>query len=234
MICRIADLIVEIPEAGGMSPRCQAYLTESDGSADIVIRQEECDLAPWISAGESMAWYMVTGCHFYVNLVRFQATMLHASAVALDGRAYLFSGPSGVGKSTHTRLWQRLFPGAEVFNDDKPALRLLEGRWYAYGTPWSGKDEINLNKKVPLAGICFLKQGTANRIRRLSAPEAVPLIYGQTYYKLTKPENAERLLQVVDALIRSIPIYELENRPEEAAAQLSWQTMLEGAQTAGL
>ena len=66
----------------------------------------------------------------------YNGLMLHASAAALGGRAYLFSGPCGRGKSTHTRLWQQTFGEAvQVFNDDKPALRRLDGRWYAYGTP---------------------------------------------------------------------------------------------------
>ena len=97
----------------------------------------------------------------------YNGLMLHASAAALGGRAYLFSGPCGRGKSTHTRLWQQTFGEAvQVFNDDKPALRRLDGRWYAYGTPWCGKDGINLNQKWPLGGICFLEKSQENRIRR--------------------------------------------------------------------
>ena len=234
MRCAIADLIVEIPEVGGMAPRCREYLTNDTGPVDVEIRQEDYDLSLWKTDDYNMACYMETGSLFYTQLMKFNATMLHASAVSLDGRAYLFSGPSGVGKSTHTRLWQQCFAGVEVFNDDKPALRNLDGRWFAYGTPWSGKHGINCNRKVPLAGICFLKQGTVNRIRRLSPMEAVPLIYGQTYYKLSKRETVQQLLTIIDALVRSIPIYELENRPEEAAALLSRQTMLEGAQSIGL
>ena len=61
-----------------------------------------------------------------------------------------------MGKSTHARLWQQQFPGARVFNDDKPALRLVEDRWYAYGTPWSGKHDISVNTGVPVAGVAVL------------------------------------------------------------------------------
>ena len=79
-------------------------------------------------------------------------------------------------------MWREAFGHDKVLmlNDDKPALRLENGRWYAYGTPWSGKSGINQNKKVPLGGICFLKRGEDNRIRRLSAAEAVPLMFMQT------------------------------------------------------
>lgn len=231
MRCYIADLIVDIPEAGGIAPRCQQYLTDLTGPADIQICQEDYNLAKWQMQSDEAATYMESGLHFYGHLLRFNGMLLHASAVAMGGKAYLFSGPSGMGKSTHTRLWQQQFgEAAQVFNDDKPALRLLDGRWYAYGTPWCGKDGINQNCKVQLGGICFLKRGSENKIRRLTAAEAVPLIYGQTMYRLHKPQNALRLMSAVDALVRKIPVFELECRPNPEAALLSSQTMETAAQ----
>lgn len=231
MRCCIADLIVEIPEAGGMAPRCRAYLTQRTEPADIRIYREEYDLSRWKTDDEALAIYMESGVQFYGHLLRFNGMLLHSSAVEMDGKAYLFSGPSGMGKSTHTRLWQQQFgDAAQIFNDDKPALRLLDGHWYAYGTPWCGKDGINQNRKVSLGGVCFLKRGNTNRIRRLSAAEAVPLIYGQTMYRLHKPENALRLMSAVDALVRRIPIFELECRPDPEAVILSSRTMTLAAQ----
>lgn len=164
----------------------------------------------------------------------YNGLMLHASAAALGGRAYLFSGPCGRGKSTHTHLWQQTFGEAvQVFNDDKPALRRLDGRWYAYGTPWCGKDGINLNQKWPLGGICFLEKSQENRIRRLPAAEALPLILAQTTYRL-QPHSMELLLASLDSLLREIPVFLLENRPEEAAARLSFETMRRAAEEEGL
>lgn len=164
----------------------------------------------------------------------YNGLMLHASAAALGGRAYLFSGPCGRGKSTHTHLWQQTFGEAvQVFNDDKPALRRLDGRWYAYGTPWCGKDGINLNQKWPLGGICFLEKSQENRIRRLPAAEALPLILAQTTYRLP-PQYMELLLASLDSLLREIPVFLLENRPEEAAARLSFETMRRAAEEEGL
>ena len=164
----------------------------------------------------------------------YNGLMLHASAAALGGRAYLFSGPCGRGKSTHTHLWQQTFGEAvQVFNDDKPALRRLDGRWYAYGTPWCGKDGINLNQKWPLGGICFLEKSQENRIRRLPAAEALPLILAQTTYRL-QPHSMELLLASLDSLLREIPVFLLENRPEEAAARLSFETMRRAEEEEGL
>ena len=231
MLCRIADLIVEIPEAGGMAPRCRDYLTDTISDADIRIREELYDRANWPDVSEKNYMYMESGWQFYCRLLAFHGLMLHASAVALDGKAYLFSGPSGMGKSTHTRLWQKVFgSSAQVFNDDNPALRRLDDRWFAYGTPWCGKDGININMKVPLGGICFLKRGESNAIRRLSASEALAAIMSQTLNRFMRAQDLDVLLRTLDDLIREIPVWELTCRPDEDAARLSYETMCCGTE----
>ena len=234
MLCKIAELITEVPEAGGVAPRCAGYLTEEASAPEIIIRPELYRADCWPNLTPEQMEYMESGMQFYWHLLRYNGLMLHASAAALGGRAYLFSGPCGRGKSTHTHLWQQTFGEAvQVFNDDKPALRRLDGRWYAYGTPWCGKDGINLNQKWPLGGICFLEKSQENRIRRLSAAEALPLILAQTTYRLP-PQYMELLLASLDSLLREIPVFLLENRPEEAAARLSFETMRRAAEEEGL
>lgn len=235
MLCRIADLTVEVPASAGLLPRCEPYGCAEDVRADIVIDSQRYDLTQWPGASEETAIYLESGFQFYGNLLRFDGLMLHSSAIEMEGRAYLFSGPCGAGKSTHTHLWQAAFgASAQVFNDDKPALRRIGGIWYAYGTPWCGKDGINQNKKVPLAGVCFLKQAKENRIRRLTPDEAALGVISQTMYKFKNAENLSRMLSLVDMLVREIPVFELQNRPEQEAALLSFETMRRAALEAGL
>lgn len=236
MLCKIAELITEIPTADGLAVRCKDYLWENNATPDIIV-QKECyrwdRFAPSIKP-ETIA-YVEAASQFYRQLLRYNGLYLHSSAVVRDGRAYLFSGHSGVGKSTHTRLWINTFGGdTRVINDDKPALRCMDGTWYAYGTPWCGKNHINLNEKAPLAGICFLKQAPHNRIRRMQPDEALQKILGQTMYQLPEMEQMDALLQHLERLLSQIPVYEMENCPEPAAAQLSYETMLQGALEAKL
>jgi hypothetical protein len=230
MLCKIADLLVEVPETGGLAPRIGAYRYESDRAPDIVIREEDYRRSPWKNVSHELFCYMESGSRFYVRLLGYDGLMLHASAIAYKGQAYLFSGPSGVGKSTHTRLWKSVLgEEVQVFNDDKPALRRLDGKWYAYGTPWCGKDGININMRVPLAGICFLRQAPENRITALSPEDAIPEIVSQTLNKLRVPKNRELLLTGVLQLSRDIPVFMLENRADEEAVLMSNRAMTAAA-----
>ena len=234
--CKVADLIVEVPSADGLAIRCEDYVWDDKEGADIVIRTELYRREKYDKRlGDETVAYMESAYQFYLELVNYGGFYLHSSAVVLDGRAYLFSGPCRAGKSTHTRLWQSTFgPDAHVINDDKPALRRIDGKWYAYGTPWCGKDGINMNEKAPLAGVCFLKKAPENKIRRLSKFEAMQRILGQTIYKFQSEERLDKLLGSLEVFLNEIPVYELENVPEPEAAKLSFETMRKGAQEAGL
>lgn len=236
MRCKVAELLVEVPNAGGLAPRCRDYLCNDEGSADIVIRTDLYRTDRYHpDTDPEMIAYLESGRQFQTGLLNYNGIYMHSSAVSLDNKAYLFSAASGTGKSTHTRLWQQVFgDAAQVFNDDKPALRYLNDTWYAFGTPWCGKDGINQNRKVPLAGICFLKQADKNKIRRLSPEEAAQKFFAQTIFKFDDPQYLDKLFAILEKIVETVPIYELENRPEPEAVHLSYETMRRGAEEHGL
>lgn len=102
-----------------------------------------------------------------------EAIAIHSSTIECEGRAVLFLGESGTGKSTHTRLWQEHIPGARLLNDDSPIIRMYQGQATAFGSPWSGKTPCYRNISRPIAGIVRLSQAPANEITRLSILRAV-------------------------------------------------------------
>lgn len=219
-----------------MAPYLQNYCYSGNRMTDVVIDPSKYKFDRYSTAltPEDIA-YMESGVQFHSALLKHNGLFLHASAIAYQGKAYLFSANSGTGKSTHTGLWQkRLGNQVCIFNDDKPSLRFIDGVWYAYGSPWCGKDHININVKVPLAGICFLKQGTENAIRRLNCQEAVKGIFSQTIHRFRKEKNMDLLLANIDSIVRTIPVFELVNRPDLEAATISFETMRCAAEEMGL
>lgn len=220
MICEIAKLGVDVPDIGDLAVRCKPYL--SDIPADIVIDKDKMRPDIWPNLSENDNYYLDTGFSFYRQLLNYDGFMLHSSAVVYEGKAYLFSGPCGIGKSTHAQLWIEHFGNnAVIINDDKPALRYMDGKWYAFGTPWCGKDGINLNAGAPLAGICFLHRGDTH-ISRLTPLKALPLLLRQSNGR-NNVQNAEKLMYLINRLVENIPIFEFYNHASESDATVTYE-----------
>ena len=217
--------------SGRTEIQAEPYRISADGPADITLTcdaRRVLELNPYMQTLE-IAEYRGTGVLFAKHLLKFNGTYMHASAVILDGKAYLFSANSGTGKSTHTEKWCRLF-GATYLNDDKPALRLVDGIWMAYGTPWSGKHDLSTPTGVPLGGIAFLKRGEENAIRPMPSADAVPHLLHQSQWKLQR-EQMQTQLALMDNLLRQIPVWELTCRNDDAAAILSHSVMTNAERT---
>ncbi len=224
-IYRIADLAVRMDTFGRTLQQAEPYRI-ADTKADLVIHSNPETLMaknPHLSLEDCE--YLSTGGSFYRQLALFDGIMLHASCVVVDGKAYLFSAPCGTGKSTHVRLWLKLFgERAYILNDDKPALRVMDGTVYVYGTPWSGKDDCSRNERAVLGGIAIVKRAAKNSIRRLPPHEAIFHILDQTARSLSG-EVMQMCLQTIERIVKTGKIYELSCNMDITAAALSYETM---------
>ena len=165
------------------------------------------------------------------TLLQENVLLFHGSALALDGEAFLFAAPSGVGKSTHARLWRELWgERVRMVNDDKPFLRVTSDGVLVCGSPWDGKHRLSENLCLPLRGICFLEQAEQNEIRPLTAAEAFPRLYAQTH-RPPEPEKLQRVLALLDDLSGTVKLYHLRCNRDPAAARLSCETMREEKKT---
>lgn len=170
--------------------------------------------------------YTDIGSSFNKKLLDYGAIMLHSSAVAVDGNAYLFSAPCGMGKSTHTQMWQKLLgeDKAVIINDDKPIIRKIDGVYYAFGTPFSGKHDISVNDRFPIKGICYVCRGEENTIERLKTEDAVTPFLNQTI-KPSSMDGYDKFLEIIDDLLNTIPCYKLYCKAEVEAAEISYNAM---------
>ena len=158
------------------------------------------------------------------RLPEFGAFVLHGAAVCRNDRAYIFTAPSGTGKTTHATLWMRTFSDTWILNGDKPVICRKDGIFYACGTPWKGKEQYGQPQMRPVGSICLLRRAPDNEIRRISGREFV-LTLLQQIYRPSVPENLERTLLLLDEFCAAVPAFELKCNPDPSAAILSCRTM---------
>ncbi|MBO7418280.1 MAG: hypothetical protein J6U14_05040 [Bacteroidaceae bacterium] len=153
------------------------------------------------------------------------ALLFHSSVVMLEGRGYMFLGKSGTGKSTHSRLWLKYIAGSELLNDDNPVVRIIDGKPWVFGSPWSGKTPCYQNKSVPVGGIVRLWQAPVNEIKRLGVVQSYAALLPTVSSMRWEQWCADYVNATLNKLIQTVPVFSLKNRPEEAAALMSFNAL---------
>ena len=230
--CKIAELKVGLSilfPNNRLIPQSEEYLDDFDNAPDFEIKFTKDFLEKRVNENIQLpieeAEYIWTGYEFCRKLLDFGGLIFPASAVEYKGKAYLFSAPSGTGKSTHTSIWKKVFgDDAVIINDDKPALRLKNGKIFVYGTPWSGKSDINTNISVPLGGICFLSRGNENLIEKADIKSAASLILSQTL-RYPSSDFMDKLLGFLDKHLDNIPVFRMKCNIDDDAAKTAYEFM---------
>ena len=166
------------------------------------------------------------------RLADFSSIVFHGAILECDGRAYAVTAHSGVGKTTHTRLWLSEFGDrVKILNGDKPIFRIIDGVTYACSTPWRGKEGYGYNAMLPLGGIAFLARGTVNRARTAKPDDVSMRLMNQIYISKTNVLSISRSMQIADQILSSVPLYELECNMDPEAAHIAYHAFVEGKTT---
>ena len=164
---------------------------------------------------------------FGVVLCVNDAIAIHSSAIVVSNRCVLFLGESGTGKSTHTRLWIKHIDGAKLLNDDSPIVRVVNNEVMVYGSPWSGKTPCYKSESYPLAGLCRLEQAPYNKIETLATIPAIGALLPSCPPIFAHDEVLQdRICTTVGRILRKVRAYRLACLPDEAAAQMSYKTIM--------
>lgn len=152
-------------------------------------------------------------------LLQKDAPVIHASYIDYNGKAILFTAPSGTGKSTQASLWKQL-AGAEIINGDRVLLRKSNEVWHAFGYPCCGSSQICINRTLPLAAIIVLEQGKENRVEMLSALQKIRALVAATEVYLWEQREMDKAFSLAEQIVKQIPVIKLFCRPNEQAVEV--------------
>ena len=144
--------------------------------------------------------------------------VLHSSFIEKDGGAILFTGPCDIGKSTQANLWKD-YADAVVVNGDKTMVFEKDGVFYASGMPFSGSSKDCLNKVLPLRAVISLQQAKGNNAHKLESTEAFYKLYKNCYPVPYSRDSTGRLLDFVQRLSQSVPVYDYACLADESAVR---------------
>ena len=218
---------------------CQDYL--SDGEPDFTVeispadiqfeqmksaREDEVEGREVVHHGEEYLETLAIYRKIVEKMLDYNAFLFHGSAIARNGKGFLFTAKSGTGKSTHTRIWRRVFGEDEitVVNDDKPLLLVKDDAVMICGTPWDGKHRRSTNIMVPLKGIAILERGEGNEITAISGSEALPLLLQQSY-RPADPLALMKTLKLLEQVMSKVGLYRLKCTISREAAYVAYDGM---------
>lgn len=165
----------------------------------------------------------------YISFTMEHSTLLlHASTVILEGKAYLFLGKSGTGKSTHSRMWLSALEGAELLNDDHPIVRThQDGAITVYGSPWSGKTPCYRNLSAPLGAIVRISRAKENLLEPLKPFKA----YASITTSCSGSQWSKRLMnykvKAIEKIVERSRGYIMHCLPNTEAAEVCYQGIKE-------
>lgn len=207
------------------------YLVEETGEAKLELAVTKSDIEAEREADKEEEYslqYLETLAvlrKLANRLPEYNRFLFHGAAITWKEKGFLFTAPSGTGKSTHIALWRKyLGADVEIVNGDKPILEGKESEVQVYGTPWAGKEGWQKNRSTRLDSLCILEQAKENEIRKLNPTEAVPRLLRQTYFP-DDAKQAGKTLELLDLLLKNVPVYLLRCNISKEAVKCSFEAM---------
>ena len=232
MKIRIAELNIDIVNRGKYIEKLsEKYITDFD-TADIAINTSDDEIRAELNATEyqfSADYCEATAIYRKIgySLPLFDAFIFHAATFRFENKGIALVAASGTGKSSHMQNWIKLYGDkVEVINGDKPVVRIKDGKPFAFGTPWCGKENLSKNDSVELTDICFIVRGKENKIRLLSGEDiAIRLLNQVVIPKGSK--NIIKTLDLINTMINSCRIWEIKCTTDISSAEVSSKAILE-------
>ncbi len=207
---------------------CGDYITEKAPAFAVSASEEQIEAESALAEGRFPREICEATClhrEIVKGLVPYGIMLIHSAVVAVDGEAYVFLAKSGVGKSTHIRLWREVFgERAVVVNGDKPMFSFAGDKLTVHGSPWKGKENWGTNTSLPVRAFCLLSRGEANEI----APAAEAEVVERIFHQVLLPKNAADMaafMAMMNRIFHEVPFYKLRCNMEREAALVAYEGM---------
>jgi len=145
--------------------------------------------------------------------------IVHSCGWSCNGKALLFPGVSGAGKTTLCRQLMAAGQGS-ILSDDRVILREEKNGFDACGTPWPGDAKQACNEAAPLAALCFIEKSTEHRLIPIQPPEALRRLLEAASVPWFSSDLCDRVFPLLDHLVTTVPAFRLGFHPEPGVANL--------------
>ena len=200
---------------------CREYLTEKKPLFTVGVSMKEIRQEKKVMPGyaESLCVYR----EIAREITAYDAFVMHAAVISADGQGVAFSAKSGVGKTTRVQMWQKAMGDrVRVINGDKPVLRFVDGKLYAFGTPWLGKERMGENTSVPMKAVCFLERSEMVSLQRLKPAE----IASRLLLQVLIPKEADQIgpfMNLMERFVKAVPFYLLKCNSDREDPEVIWK-----------
>jgi hypothetical protein len=205
------------------------YLTDEPPIFTVAVSDTELEREAAMSDDEHTPGYLESIAAYRKiaeRMPEFDAVVFHGAVLSHGGNAYAFTARSGVGKTTHTKLWISTLKDVHYLNGDKPIIRLIDGVPYAFGTPWRGKEGYGVNESAPLRAIALLNRGEKNTAEVIEAKDGAMRLMSQIYIS-RNPMTVALTMRVADRIARAVRFVELRCNMEPEAAIVASEAMIQ-------
>lgn len=139
-------------------------------------------------------------------LLSHNTLLMHGAVVAYGDGSVMFCGPSGMGKTTHAKLWLNRLENAHIVNGDKPLIKISEKCPMACGTPWCGKENYGTNEMIPLRAIVLMERSELNSIEEVKSAKGYAYLLKQTYIP-SDLQKARKVLSLLMLLYNRVHVF---------------------------
>ena len=207
---------------------CKEYLTEAKPDFSVETTEEKIDEEIGTVDFNPPRGYAECICIYREiakKLPEYNRFVFHGAVLEYEGRGFLFTAPSGTGKTTHIMLWKKfLGDKCNIVNGDKPIINVEGSCAVAYATPYAGKERYQNHSSAPLKSLCIIKRGKENRIERVEAGEYITELVPQIYMP-QEPIAAVKTLELLDEFLKSVELYVLYCDISEEAFKTSFDAL---------